>query len=75
MNRQPPQNASRGVFCVEFRSYQGMSIRLSLQKTKNKKMAFMDGFFLDGFKNRLENKICRWFFRNHLSKFYYGQFD
>jgi hypothetical protein len=25
-------------------------------------MAFMDGFFLDGFRNRLENKICRRFF-------------
>lgn len=27
-----------------------------------KKMTFMDGFFLDGFKNRLENKIYRRFF-------------
>jgi hypothetical protein len=33
---------------------------------KKKKEAFMDGFFLDGFTNRPENKICRWFFRNCL---------
>jgi hypothetical protein len=29
---------------------------------KKKKMIFMDNFFLDGFRNRLENKICRRFF-------------
>jgi hypothetical protein len=35
-----------------------LRVNLTLQKKK----AFMDGFILDGFKNRLEKKIGRQFF-------------
>jgi hypothetical protein len=35
-----------------------------------KKRVFIDGFFLDGFRNRLENKICRRFFLKPSVKFF-----